>query len=61
MGADVRSEFWRESMLKVKLSSSDNIDELLAQTPSGKGVWGNCDFLWMMISQSVITGLCLIV
>jgi len=31
-------------MLKVKLSSSDNINGLLAQTPGGKGVWGNCEF-----------------
>jgi len=43
MGEKV-SEFSRDSMLKVKLSSSDNIDGLLAQTPGGKGVWGNCEF-----------------
>lgn len=31
-------------MLKVKMSSSDNLTDLLNQTPEGKGVWENCQF-----------------
>lgn len=33
-------------MLKVKLSSSDNISGLLNQTPGGKGLWGDIQFFW---------------
>ncbi|MDD3068387.1 MAG: glycosyltransferase family 10 [Acholeplasmataceae bacterium] len=31
-------------MLKVKVSSSDNLAGLLNQTPGGKGIWKNCQF-----------------
>lgn len=31
-------------MIKVKISSSENVEKLLEQSPGGKGIWNNCEF-----------------